>query len=237
MHAKDTKIYLIFSLFVLLSTGAKSSADPFQLFLDPLSEAVCHQPLEVELLVLNDKGEIENGFTGEYELRITARESGRNEGSYRIRSRQVDFDRGRGVLIIENDEEETLLFHVTIASPPLSGSVEIHFEDRDLSPPQVTEIYADDPGLIRLQFDEELEEESAQEVRNFKAVTNEREVYPESIEYRRDYVILKFADHFHGDEEGYIEMEGIKDLKGNEIRSGTRSPDFVGTCSDACPDA
>ncbi len=123
---------------------------------------------------------------------------------------------------------------IALNDSELTGNISIFFEDKDIFPPEITDIYVEDVNIIKLEFNEELEEESAQEVRNFKAVTDEREVFPASIEYHKDYVYLKFEEHFNDDEEGYIELEGVKDLKGNEVRSGLRSPDFVGTCLDAC---
>lgn len=87
-----------------------------------------------------------------------------------------------------------------------------------------------EPNILILRFNEEVEEESALKVENYKAVTNKREVYPKKVEYHKDYVILEFSDHFRSDEEGYIEMEGIEDLSGNEIPLGARSPKFKGDC-------
>lgn len=98
------------------------------------------------------------------------------------------------------------------------------------------DIFEETPGILKLEFNEELEEESAQEVRNYRAVTNRRETFPESIEYHRSYVFLKFEARFIREEEGYLELEGIMDLAGNEISSGTKSPVFEGICEDTCPD-
>jgi hypothetical protein len=112
----------------------------------------------------------------------------------------------------------------------ISGNINLFFEDKDVSPPEVVGISSDEPGIISLVFNETLEEESAQETRNYKAVTNKQEVYPEKIEYHQDNVILEFEEYFDNEEEGYIELQGIKDLNGNQISSGLKSPDFKGKC-------
>ena len=175
-------------------------------------------------------------FEGKKELQIAVEEGGMRDKSYSIRSEKVKFKKGRGYFRIENSEDETLDLMITLLGLDLSGQISLSFLDKDVFPPEIVEISEEDPGILKLEFNEELEEESAQEQRNYKAVTNEREAHPERIEYHRTYVFLEFEEHFHTDEEGYVELEGIKDINGNEVSSGLKSPDFEGTCSDACPD-
>lgn len=236
MNIRQKLFVLVIVVHSLLILSTHSSAEPTQLFLDPTSEAVRRRPLEIEILALNENGEIEENFIGKRELRITVQESGRKDESYYIRSKKVSFKKGKTSFTVENSEEETLDVEIALSDPELTGTISLFFEDKDIFPPDITDIYVEDVNIIKLEFNEELEEESAQEFRNYKAVTNEREVFPESIEYHRDYVYLKFEEHFNDDEEGYIELQGVKDLKGNEVRSGLRSPDFVGTCSGSCMD-
>ena len=232
-----TKIVMVLSsVILLLILPAYSYAKPIQLFLDVSSEAISRLPLEIEIFVLNENGEVEAGFKGKKELQITVQESGMRDESYYIRSTKVRFKNGRASFTIENSEDETLGLEVALSYPELSGQISLSFLDKDIFPPEIDGISEDGPGIIKLEFNEELEEESAQKLRNYKAVTNEREAFPVKIEYHKSYVFLEFEEQFNTDEEGYIELEGIKDLSGNEISSGLRTPGFEGTCSDVCTD-
>ncbi len=236
MRIQQRALFLAAVIYNLLVLPGPSYAEAIQLFLDVSSEAISRVPLEVEVLVLNENGEVTTTFEGKKELRITVQESGMRDKSYDIRSKRVRFRKGKASFTIEDSEDETLDLEVALAESAISGKISLSFLDKDIFPPEVVEIFEEAPGILKLEFNEELEEESAQESRNYKAVTNEREVFPVKIEYHRTYVFLEFEEPFHTDEEGYVELEGIKDLKGNEISSGLKSPDFEGTCEDACPD-
>ena len=212
-----------------VSTNSRS--EPVQLFLDPISESVCRIPLEIEVLVLNKNGEVDTGVEGKKELQIEVEEKGgRKDKSFSIRSKRVSFKKSKSSFVMENDDEERLGVNVMIPDLDISGSIDLFFQDRDISAPEVVGISSDEPGIIGLEFNEILEEESAQETRNYKAITNQREVYPEKIEYRQDNVVLEFEEYFDNEEEGYTELQGIKDLNGNQISSGLKSPDFKGKC-------
>ncbi|MCK5178850.1 MAG: hypothetical protein KAR32_04910 [Candidatus Omnitrophica bacterium] len=234
MSRKSLFLFVVICGFLVCPTH--SCAEPIQLFLDTSSEAVVRFPLEVEILVLNENGEVETGFKGKHELHITVHESGMRDESYSLRSKKARFKKGKASFTIENSEDETVDVTVGLVDPPVSGQISLTFLDKDIFPPEITDIFEETPGILKLEFNEELEEESAQKLKNYKAVTNEREAYPVKIEYHRTYVFLEFEEHFLTDEEGYLELEGIRDLNGNEISSGLKSPDFEGTCEDACPD-
>lgn len=221
-------IVVVCSLWIMSKNG---HSEPVQLFLDPVSEPVLYIPLEIEILVLDKNGRIDVGVNGKKELQIEVEEKGGlKDKSFSIRSKEISFKKGKGSFFIEDNEEESLNLYVKIPDLDISGDIKLFFQDKDVSPPEVTGITSNEPGLIRLDFNETLEEESAQETKNYKAVTNQQEVYPESIEYHQDNVVLEFEEYFANDEEGYIEMEGIKDLNGNQIPSGLKSPDFKGKC-------
>lgn len=223
-------------LFMFLIVPMQGFAEPMHLFLDATAEAVARVPLEIEILVLDEEGNVETAFEGKKELSISVQEGGMRDESYSIRSHKVRFKKGKSSLSIEDSEEETLDLDVAVSGTNLSGQISLSFLDKDVFPPEVVDVFEEDPGILKIVFNEELEEESAQETRNYKAVTNRRETNPIKIEYHRTYVYLEFEEHFLTDEEGYLELEGIQDVNGNEISSGLRSSDFEGTCEDACPD-
>jgi hypothetical protein len=236
MRIQQSTLILASVISSLLLLPVCSSAEAIQLFLDVSSEAVSRVPLEVEVLVLNENGEVVTAFEGKKELQVAVQESGMRDESYNVHSRKVRFKKGKASFTIEDSEDETLDIEVALAEPSVSGEISLSFLDKDIFPPEVVEIFEEDPGILKMEFNEALEEESAQRSRNYKAVTNKREAFPVKIEYHKTYVFLEFEEHFLTDEEGYIELEGIKDLNGNEISSGLKSPDFEGTCEDACPD-
>ena len=230
------KLLVVFVMCGLMAWSAQSFAEPIQLYLDTSSEAVIRVPLDIEILVLNENGEVETGFDGKHELHITVNESGMRDESYSVRANKVRFKKGKGFFSIEDSEGETLDVTVGLADSQASGQISLTFLDKDIFPPEITDIFEESSGVLKLEFNEEVEEESAQEERNYRAVTNKREAYPVKIEYHRTYVFLEFEEPFLTDEEGCLELEGIKDLDGNEVSSGLKSPDFEGTCEDACPD-
>ncbi|MBN1870448.1 MAG: hypothetical protein JW847_07745 [Candidatus Omnitrophica bacterium] len=236
IKVKRQLFFAAIMICLILTFPLRGYAAPIQLFLDTSSEAVCGLPLEIEILVLNENGEVETAFEGKHELQISGQESGMLDKSCSVRSPIANFKKGKAFFAVEDSEEETVNLVVTIAEPRLSGQINLSFLDKDIFPPKIVNLFEESPGILKLEFNEELEEESAQEVKNYKAITNRRETFPLSIEYHRTYVFLKFEEHFFKDEEGYLELEEIEDISGNEISSGLKSPNFKGTCEDACPD-
>lgn len=227
---------IIFSIvFCAASIVARDGrAQAIQMFLDPVAEPMCRVPLEIEVLILDNNGRVDTSIEGEKELQINVEENeGKKDKSFSIRSAQVSFRQGIGSFVIENDEEELLIVNVAMPDLAVSENINLVFRDEDVSPPEVVRINSDEPGIIRLEFNEALEEESAQETRNYKAITNRQEVYPRKIEYHGDQVVLEFEDYFDNDEEGYIELQDIEDLHGNPVPSGLKSQNFKGKCP--CP--
>lgn len=220
-------------LFISWSLSAVvCQAKPIQLFLMPVSQGACKQPLEIIVYVLNDKGEVDLNFDGAKKIKVSVKEKdGIKENSFHVSlDKTIKFKRGKSSFSIEDSEPETLDMTVEVENVKITASVKLLFEDKDAAGPVVESIAVEKADIVALKFNEEIKEESAQKTENYTAVTNKRQVHPKKVEYHKDYVILEFPQGFDKDEEGYIEVEGIEDLNGNEIPSDTRSPDFKGDC-------
>lgn len=235
---KINRIYVSVLFFGFFFMSLASHSTPIQLFLEPLSDGICRIPLEIKIYVLDKNGNVDTTFKGKKKLEITVKENGgEKEESFRILTNKVRFKKGVGTFSVEDQEPEFLELNIKVEDITIAGYLKVSFEDKDIFPPKIIELSVDEDDAITLKFDKKIEEESAQREENYKAVMNQREVYPQEIEYHKNYVILKFAQVFTKEEEGYIELEGIKDLNGNEISSGLRSPAFTGTaCESYCAD-
>lgn len=219
----------LFVSFLCFSLVCFASA--VQLFIEPLSEAICNKPLNLKLYVLDEQGNVDIEYDGVKNLDVRVEEKGgEKRGSFRIPSQRVSFKKGIGVFIVEDSEPEELKLTINLEDIRVPASVSLSFEDKDIFPPVITSIMVEKTDVIILKFNEQVDEEYALDTANYIAITNKREVHPQRVEYHKDYVVLKFPVEFDQDEEGYIELEEMRDLSGNEISPGLRSPDFDGDC-------
>lgn len=224
------RLYLNLCLAFLLFP-ALSFAFAVQLFLEPPLESACHTRQELKIYALDEEGKIALDYSGVKKIKLTVQEeAGRIKDSFRIFSPEsLEFKEGVAVLTLQDDEPEDLELTLEAEGIKLPASLKLSFRDKkENNPPAIREIKLEKHNLIVLNFDRQMEEESALKKENYKAVTNRREVYPETVEYHKDYVVLKFASGFDEGEEGYIEIAQIQDLEGNFVSSGTRSPKFEG---------
>lgn len=223
------KLLIEFTVFLGLYFCLKVYPAPMHVFLQPLSESVCDKPLEISVYVLNEEGNIDFSYEGKKNVKIQVDEPGGNvKNSWRPLPAYLEFKKGKSSFLINDSEAENLNIKVSLDGVPVYGYVTLSL--KDTAPPAVESIMVEKKNIIILKFSEVIEEESALAGGNYRAVTNKREVAPEKIEYHKDFVVLQFPVEFDSDEKGYIELEAIKDLSGNELSSGTRSPDFKGDC-------
>ena len=156
MRMRQGLLLLLIGICSLLVLPMHSYAEAIQLFLDVSSEAVSGLPIEVEILVLNENGEVEDSFDGKKELQVTVQESGMRDESYYIRSKKARFKKGKAFFTIEDSEGETLDLEVAIIEPELSGQISLSFLDKDIFPPEIVGISEDDPGIVKRDVKEVL---------------------------------------------------------------------------------
>ncbi len=227
---KFLNIFICFISFLFLILPSKH-VSAFQLFLDPLCEGIVNNDLPISILVLNECGELEKSFSGKKNVDFKLkRESGVDPDSISFSRNVVSFKNGMGQFSVFDRESESILLSVLINELQVSEEINLVFENKDIFPPEVKEVETEGPYFLYLTFNEEVADNEALDAGNYLAITNKKEVHPDSIEYHNDYVILEFEKQIVEGEEGYIELKNIKDLSGNEIPSGLRSPDFEGDC-------
>ncbi|MCP4652291.1 MAG: hypothetical protein GY858_02755 [Candidatus Omnitrophica bacterium] len=200
-------------------------AKPIQLFLEKQNQAICGVELNVLAYALNDRGEVDAAFSGKKNVTFSSK-ADTKPCSF---PKNLKFKNGKGIFSIKCRKEIGLNLVVEIEGVNAPTNLSASFVCRDVLAPFVEGIMIEAKNLITVKFSEEVEDESAQGCENYTAITNKREVHPESIEYHKDTVILKFGIEFDDDEEGYVEVDEVKDLSGNAISSG-KSPTFKGDC-------
>lgn len=222
----------LFKFFlILLLPPFLGYTTPIQIFLEPVAEPICDVPLEIKTYILNEEGNVVSTYNGKKRVKISVKEQGEGKtNNVDIPTKYIRFKKGVGSFFLKAQDEGTLEIKVEVEGIRLPGYMSLTFKKRDIKPPFVEAIFVEKHNILVLKFNEVIEEESALKVENYKALTDKREVYPKKVEYHKDYVILEFPENFESDEEGYIEIEGIKDLSGNEIPMGSRSPKFKGDC-------
>ena len=220
---------LILIIFICISPGF---CEPFQLYIEPLSSAVIAHPLKLKLFVLNEFGETDNSFTGKKPFKANVTEpSTKANNSYSFNPKKLlKFKKGVSELLLSNTEEEIIEIKISIDEVKLPGLLNISFEDMDVDPPEIKNIKSEEPNILILEFDEELDLDSAINERNYNVISNKREEFPSKVEFNKDYVVLTLPDPFKMEEKGYVELNNIKDLAGNEVESGLQSPEFDGDC-------
>lgn len=226
-----SKNYKILSLLFLISFILPFTvlALPSKIAIENNLECLINDPIEIKVTVLNDKGKRDKTFSGNKNIKVEAKEiDGGQDDSFSVVKDIISFKNGVGNLLVKNQEEESVELLLSVEGIELATSGKLIFK-KDTTAPRVDSIMVEKANLIIIKFSEEIEEESGLRTQSYRAVTNKREINPDSIEFHKDYVVLKFGQHFDKDEEGYIELDGIRDLNANEI-SSTRSPTFKGDC-------
>lgn len=121
MNTKTRLLSVAVFICLLIFPLKYGHAQPVQLFLDTSSEAVCNLPVNIDILVLNVNGELQEDFEGVRELRISVEEGGERDKSYTISSRKAKFKKGEASFSVKNSEEEAIDLEVVPNDSGVSG--------------------------------------------------------------------------------------------------------------------
>ncbi|MCD4780679.1 MAG: Ig-like domain-containing protein [Candidatus Omnitrophica bacterium] len=223
----------VFFLPLLALSPTTSFARPFQVFI-PKSDfpLLVDQVYSLDVFVLDKEGQIEAAFSGKRHIHVRLLKPDQKYlDDFLDLPRTVHFEKGKGLFTLKAKAEGTVVIDVKIEGVYLAGMLEIDFRFADMLPPAVENVEIQDVLNIAVFFDEVVEEVSAQKTQHYLLKTNEREIQPDAIEYHRTYVVLFFKEVFGLDEnEGYLELEGIKDLSGNALGPGYKTATFQIDC-------
>lgn len=151
-----------------------------------------------------------------------------NESSYVSPSANIQFVDGIAEIFVENSEFETVRFNITEDSnnSVTTGNVDVIFQSTDTSPPEVTEVVAESPYLVRIYFNEDIDSTNALIKSNYDLPGGAGNIH--TVCWYEDNVTLNLTSPLtlggvvsvtvKGDDNG---ISGVKDKDGNFISGST----------------
>ncbi|MBU1853131.1 MAG: hypothetical protein KJ957_03695 [Candidatus Omnitrophica bacterium] len=205
----------------------KEKSPPERLEIKLASRGNINEPQKGALLALDKDGDITIDYS-QKGLNIAVKELGRVDKSFTLDPGSLDIYEGKASFSITNSEEDEELL-IQLSDPkgrfkPIEARITFSVSDKE--PPEIIDLKMETLAFVELTFSEELDDGSATDPNNYEVVCSERQ-RPRSVEFHGDRVILELDDLLRSHEEMYVEARNLKDLSGNEMERGARSPDYA----------
>ncbi|MFC1621339.1 hypothetical protein ACFL2G_03435 [Candidatus Omnitrophota bacterium] len=205
----------------------KEKTIPERLEIKLASRGNINESQEASILVLDKDGNIAIDYA-QKGLNITVKELGNADNSFILNPKSLNIHGGKASFSITDSEENEELF-LQIVDPkgrfqPIEANITFFIPDKE--PPEIVDLKMETLAFVEITFSEELDDGSATDTSNYEIICSDRQ-RPRSVEFHGDSVILELEDLLRPYDTMYIEVRNLKDLTGNEVDRGTKSPDYA----------
>jgi len=199
---------------------------PVRFSIDLNKRGSLDKPVNGVVMALDKNDYVATEYDG-IKVPIMIEESGAKDSSYIIKPSRLEFKNGKAKFSIQGSEDkESLTVNVIDPQKKIqTATAEIDIGVADTSPPEVLELKMETLAFVELTFSEELEVASATDLYHYEVVCFDTQ-RPLNVELQTNKVILELEDLLRPYDEMYVVFEDIKDLSGNVIERGTRSPTY-----------